>query len=86
MSVVIAIKKNGRNYMAVDIFFNRRTDDGWYIENCFEEFFGLHLIYELGFDIENEEDFATVVEKAFNELLEPRTTNALRPFLHYFED
>lgn len=69
-----------------DIFFDRGVDDGWYIEDCFEEYFGLHLIYKLGFDIENEEDFATVVEKAFNELLEPRTTNTLRPFLHYFED
>ena len=69
-----------------DIFFDRSVDDGWYIEDCFDEGIGLHLIYELGFDIEKEEAFAVAVEKAFNELLNPRTTNALRSFIHYFED
>ena len=69
-----------------DIFFDRGVDDGWYIEDCFEEGSGLHLAYELGFDIENEEAFAATLEKAFNELLDPSVANALRSFIHYFED
>jgi prepilin-type N-terminal cleavage/methylation domain-containing protein len=61
-------------------------DNGWYIEDCFEEGSGLHLVYELGLDIEDEEAFAAALEKALNELLDPLVANALRSFIHYFED
>jgi hypothetical protein len=69
-----------------EIFFDRGVDDGWYIEDCFEEGSGLHLVYELGLDIEDEEAFAAALEKALNELLDPLVANALRSFIHYFED
>jgi hypothetical protein len=69
-----------------EIFFDRGVDDGWYIEDCFEEGSGLHLVYELGLDIEDEEAFAAALEKALNELLDPLVANALRSFIHHFED
>ena len=71
---------------AADAFFDRGVDDGWYVEDCFDEGLGLHMRYELGHDIEDEETFAAALEKALNELLDPSVANALRSFIHYFED
>ena len=71
---------------AADGFLYRGVDDGWYVEDRFDEELGLHMRYELGLDIEDEETFAAALEKALNELLDPSVANALRSFIHYFED
>ncbi len=71
---------------AAGAFLDRFVEDGWYVEDEFDECGGLHLRYELGLGLESEEAFATALEKAFGDLLDPSVTNALRSFIHYFED
>ena len=71
---------------AAEDFLNRESSDGWYIEDCFDEGCGLHLMCDLGFDFESDEDFADAVESAFSELCDRKLADKLRSFIHYFED
>ena len=71
---------------AAAAFLDRDASDGWYVEDCFDEGCGLHLVRVLGFEFESEEAFAKAVENAFAELLDHRVADNLRSFIHYFED
>ena len=71
---------------AASDFLDRGPDDGWYVEDYFDEGGGLHLVRVLGFEFESEEAFAKAVENAFAELLDHRVADKLRSFIHYFED
>lgn len=71
---------------AAEDFLNREPSDGWYIEDSFDEDCGLHLMRDLGFDFESDEDFADAVESAFLELCDRKLADKLRSFIHYFED
>ena len=70
---------------AAEDFLNREPSDGWYIEDSFDEDCGLHLMRDLGFDFESDEDFADAVESAFIELCDRKLADKLRSFIHYFE-
>ena len=71
---------------AATAFLQRDVSDGWYVADCLDCDFGLHLRYELGGEFESDDAFAAAVERAFAELCGSAVADQLRSFVCYFED
>lgn len=67
-------------------FFYRDASDGWYIEEDFAEDCGLHLMRLFDFDPDDESDVERQITTCLKELTSGEVSEALRSFVHYFED
>ncbi|MBE6577815.1 MAG: hypothetical protein E7653_06730 [Ruminococcaceae bacterium] len=67
-------------------FLDRGSEDGWFVEEYFDEDSGLHLMREFEFDPKDPSDLSDKLISCFSELCGPFISSKLRSFIHYFED
>ena len=60
--------------------------DGWYIASDFDEEFGLHMVHTFACVPEDDGAAEDAIASCFAKLLENKTADKLRSFIHYFED
>lgn len=71
---------------AAEVFLERDTSDGWYIEDEFDEDSGLHLMRTFSVDPDNYADVFAKITICLAELCEANISDKLRSFIRYFED